>query len=82
MPLRLDNAKRRCPHDHSNPQQKTFKSRFQIDRAARSVPQTNQPERLAPGRDQIGKVGDFVSESPGDFKSVPPGDFVGIRTGW
>jgi hypothetical protein len=40
---------------------------------------TNRPERLAPRRDQIGKVGDIVSESPGDFKSVHPGDIVGIR---
>ncbi|HLH89353.1 MAG TPA: hypothetical protein VKX28_12945, partial [Xanthobacteraceae bacterium] len=40
---------------------------------------TNRPERLVPGRDQIGKVGDIVSESPGDFKSVHPGDIVGIR---
>ncbi|WP_231665097.1 hypothetical protein, partial [Ralstonia solanacearum] len=38
-----------------------------------------QLERLAPGRDQIGEVGDIVSESPGDFISVHPGDFVGIR---
>ncbi|MCP1776218.1 hypothetical protein ACVIU4_008596 [Bradyrhizobium barranii subsp. barranii] len=33
-----------------------------------------QPERLAPGRDQIGKVGDVVSESPRDF--------IGISTGF
>ncbi|OSI34392.1 hypothetical protein, partial [Bradyrhizobium canariense] len=41
---------------------------------------TSRPERLAAGRDQIGKVGDIVSESTGDFISVRLGDFVGIRT--
>ncbi|OSJ19716.1 hypothetical protein BST63_01365, partial [Bradyrhizobium canariense] len=40
---------------------------------------TSRPERLAAGRDQIGKVGDIVSESTGDFISVRLGDFVGIR---
>ncbi|WP_210263112.1 hypothetical protein, partial [Bradyrhizobium brasilense] len=40
---------------------------------------TNRPERLATGRDQIGEVGDIVSESAGDFISVRLGDFVGIR---
>ena len=49
---------------------------MRLDRCQR----TNRPERLAPGRDQSGEVGDIVSESPGDFKSVHPGDFVGIRT--
>ena len=47
------------------------------------MPNAREPqqlERLAPGRDQIGEVGDIVSESPGDFISVHPGDFVGIRT--
>ncbi|MFN5489736.1 MAG: hypothetical protein ACK5AX_33615, partial [Bradyrhizobium sp.] len=46
------------------------------------LPNAREPqqlERLAPGRDQIGEVGDIVSESPGDFISVHPGDFVGIR---
>ena len=46
------------------------------------MPNAREPqqlERLAPGRDQIGEVGDIVSESPGDFISVHPGDFVGIR---
>ncbi|WP_210263096.1 hypothetical protein, partial [Bradyrhizobium brasilense] len=46
-----------------------------LDRCQR----TNRPERLATGRDQIGEVGDIVSESAGDFKSVRLGDFVGIR---
>lgn len=31
-------------------------------------------------RDQIGKVGDIVSESPGDFTAVRLGDFIGIRS--
>ncbi|SPP93231.1 protein of unknown function [Bradyrhizobium vignae] len=47
-----------------------------LDRCQR----TSRPERLAAGRDQIGKVGDIVSESTGDFISVRLGDFVGIRT--
>ncbi|MGY4303825.1 hypothetical protein ACVIJ6_001068 [Bradyrhizobium sp. USDA 4369] len=46
-----------------------------LDRCQR----TSRPERLAAGRDQIGKVGDIVSESTGDFISVRLGDFVGIR---
>ncbi|MEH2708431.1 hypothetical protein DXU06_27540 [Bradyrhizobium elkanii] len=48
---------------------------IRLDRCQR----TNRPERLATGRDQIGEVGDIVSESAGDFISVRPGDFVGIR---
>ena len=39
----------------------------------------NQPERLNPGRDQIGKGADIVPEQVDDCKSVYPGDFVGIR---
>ncbi|WP_247542933.1 PD-(D/E)XK nuclease family protein [Bradyrhizobium sp. 146] len=46
-----------------------------LDRCQR----TSRPERLAAGRDQIGKLGDIVSESTGDFISVRLGDFVGIR---
>ncbi|QOZ36574.1 hypothetical protein XH92_37435 [Bradyrhizobium sp. CCBAU 53421] len=48
-----------------------------LDRCQR----TNRPERLATGREQIGEVGDIVSESAGDFISVRLGDFVGIRNG-
>jgi len=43
------------------------------------MPEKLPPECLVTGRDQIGKVGDIVSESPSDFISVHPGDFVGIR---
>jgi len=53
--------------------------RFTVDHAARQMPEKLPPERLVTGRDQIGKVGDIVSESPSDFTSVHPGDFVGIR---
>ncbi len=72
----------RCPHAHSNRRRrKTGSSResrltTRLDRCQR----TSRPERLAPGRDQIGKMGDIVSESTGDFTSVRLGDFVGIRT--
>jgi hypothetical protein len=44
------------------------------------MPEKLPPECLVTGRDQIGKVGDIVSESPSNFISVHPGDFVGIRT--
>jgi len=44
------------------------------------MPEKLPPECLVTGRDQIGKVGDIVSESTGDFISVRLGDFVGIRT--
>jgi hypothetical protein len=34
----------------------------------------------SPGRDEIGKVSDIVSECLGDFKSAHSGDFIGIRS--
>ncbi|WP_247454091.1 hypothetical protein, partial [Bradyrhizobium sp. CW11] len=80
MPLRLDNAIAlpTCPQQPQK--KKTGRSRdsrltTRLDRCQR----TSRPERLAAGRDQIGKVGDIVSESTGDFISVRLGDFVGIR---
>lgn len=75
MPLRLDNAKAlpTCPQQQ---QQKTGGSSRDSRLTTRlaQCQRIHRPERLAPGRDQIGKVGDIVSESP-----VHPGDFVGIR---
>ena len=68
-----------CPQQPQQ-KQKKFKPRFQVDHAARQMPEKLPPERLVTGRDQIGKVGDIVSESPSDFISVHPGDFVGIRS--
>src|SRR3954447_13174163 len=80
MPLRLGNAIAlpTCPQQPQK--KKTGRSRdsrltTRLDRCQR----TSRPERLAAGRDQIGKVGDIVSESTGDFISVRLGDFVGIR---
>src|SRR3954449_12152508 len=70
MPLRLDNAIAlpTCPQQPQK--KKTGRSRdsrltTRLDRCQR----TSRPERLAAGRDQIGKVGDIVSESTGDFIS-------------
>src|SRR5580693_5478112 len=62
MPLRLDNARAlpTCPQQQTK---KTFKPRFKIDHAASPMPETNRPERLAPGRHQIGMVGEIISES-------------------
>lgn len=81
MPLRLDNAIAlpTCPQQLQKKKAGSM-LRFQIDHAARPRQKTNRPERLATGRDQIGKVGEIVSESVGDFISVRLGDFVGIRT--
>src|SRR5713226_6984904 len=57
----------------------TIKPRFKIDLAACPMPETRQPERLAPratsnrkgGRDHLGILG--------EIKSVHPGEIVGIR---
>jgi hypothetical protein len=54
--------------------------RFKIDHAASPMPETKQPERLAPratskrngGRDHLGILG--------EIKSVHPGEIIGIRT--
>ena len=79
MPLRLDNA-RALPHAHSRKQQtkKTFKQGFKVDQAASPMPESRQPERLAPratsnrkgGRDHLGILG--------EIKSVHPGEIIGI----
>jgi hypothetical protein len=80
MPLRLDNARAlpTCPQQQTK---KTFKPRFKVDHAASPMPETRQPERLAPratsnrngGRDHLGILG--------EIKSVHPGEIIGIRTG-
>jgi hypothetical protein len=78
MPLRLDNARAlpTCPQQQQK--NKSFKSRFKIDRAALPMPKTIKPERLPPratsnrngGRDHLG--------IPGEIKSVHPGEIIGI----
>jgi hypothetical protein len=58
---------------------KPVEPRFKIDHAASPVPETRQPERLAPratsnrngGRDHLGILG--------EIKSVHPGEIIGIR---
>ena len=55
-----------------------FHAAIPIDRAGSRMPESSQNASLQ-GEDQIGKVGDIVSEFPGDFMSVHPSDFVGIR---
>ena len=58
---------------------KTFKPRFKVDHAASPMPETRQPERLAPratsnrngGRDHLGILG--------EIKSVHPGEIIGIH---
>ena len=55
-----------------------FKPRFKVDHAASPMPETRQPERLAPratsnrngGRDHLGILG--------EIKSVHPGEIIGI----
>jgi len=57
---------------------KDFKPRFKVDPAASPMPETRQPERLAPwatptrkgGRDHLGILG--------EIKSAHPGEIVGI----
>ncbi|MCW2194420.1 hypothetical protein AB7M45_007191 [Bradyrhizobium elkanii] len=80
MPLRLDNAK--CVAHMptaGTAKNKSFEPRFKIDHAAAPMPETKQPERLAPratsnrngGRDHLGILG--------EIKSVHPGEIIGIR---
>src|SRR5882757_5478340 len=83
MSLRLDNAK--CVAHMPTAEQKQQKNqfvepRFKIDHAASPMPETTQPERLAPratsnrngGRDHLGILG--------EIKSVHPGEIIGIST--
>jgi hypothetical protein len=83
MPLRLDNAKGVAHMPTAEQQQqknKPVEPRFKIDRAASPMPETRQPERLAPrarsnrngGRDHLGILG--------EIKSVHPGEIIGIST--
>ncbi|MGY4406875.1 hypothetical protein [Bradyrhizobium sp. USDA 3315] len=82
MPLRLDNAKSVAHMPTADQQQtkKGLKPRFKVDPAASPMPETKQPERLAPratsnrngGRDHLGILG--------EIKSVHPGEIIGIRS--
>jgi hypothetical protein len=81
MPLRLDNAKGVAHMPTAGAaKNKSFEPRFKIDHAASPMPETRQPERLAPratsnrkgGRDHLGILG--------EIKSVHPGEIIGIRT--
>ncbi|WP_128937038.1 hypothetical protein [Bradyrhizobium zhanjiangense] len=79
MPLHLDNAKGvahmpTAGAAENNP----FEPRFKIDHAAPPMPETRLPERLPPGRHQIGKVGEIISEYWGEIKSEYPGEIIGI----
>src|ERR1700730_13726979 len=81
MPLRLDNARAlpTCPQQKQQ-KNKSAEPRFKIDHVALPMPETRQPERLAPratsnrngGRDHLGILG--------EIKSVHPGEIVGIST--
>lgn len=53
MPLRLDNAKSvaHMPTAEQQQTKKDFKPRFKVDPAASPMPETRQPERLAPRGD-------------------------------
>jgi hypothetical protein len=83
MPLRLDNAKCVAHMPTAEQQQqknKPVEPQFKIDHAASPMPETRQPERLAPratsnrngGRDHLGILG--------EIKSVHPGEIIGIST--
>jgi hypothetical protein len=56
-----------------------FEPRFKIAPAASPMPENHQPERLAPGRHQIGMVGEIIFRILGEIKSVHPGDIIAIR---
>src|SRR4029434_948684 len=84
MPLRLDNAKGVAHMPTAGTTAATiddeaFKPRFKVDLAASPMPETRQPERLAPratsnrngGRDHLGILC--------EIKSVHPGEIVEIR---
>jgi hypothetical protein len=80
MPLRLDNAKGVAHMPTAGAaKNKSFEPRFKIDHAASPMPETRQPERLAPratsnrkgGRDHLGILG--------EIKSVHPGEIIRIR---
>ncbi|UPT92286.1 hypothetical protein HAP41_0000047955 (plasmid) [Bradyrhizobium barranii subsp. apii] len=45
------------PSQQEQQKNQPVESRFKIDHAASPMPQTRQPERFAPGRDQIGIPG-------------------------
>src|SRR6266700_4991426 len=81
MPLRLDNAKCVAHMPTAEQQQQTkkdFKPRFKVDPAASPMPETRQPERLAPratsnrngGRDHLGILGEIKSEYPGEIIGI------------
>jgi hypothetical protein len=82
MPLRLDNARAlpTCPQQEQQQTKKNFKPRFKVDPAACPMPETRQPECLAPratsnrngGRDHLGILGEIIS--------VHPGEIIGIST--
>jgi hypothetical protein len=79
MPLRLDNAKgvAHMPTARAA-KNKSFEPRFKIDHAASPMPETKQPERLAPratsnrngGRDHLGILGEIKSEYPGEIIGI------------
>jgi len=59
MPLRLDNAKG-VAH---MPRKQAVESRFKIDHAASPMPEPDSQNASRPGRHQIGRVGEIISES-------------------
>ena len=69
IPLRLDNAKGVAHMPTAGAaKNKSFEPRFKIDHAASPMPETKQPERLAPratsnrneGRDHLGILGEII----------------------
>src|SRR3984893_3854390 len=79
MPLRLDNARAlpTCPQQEQQTK-KNFKPRFKVDPAACPMPETRQPECLAPratsnrngGRDHLGILGEIISVHPGEIIGI------------
>ena len=79
MPLRLDNAKSVAHMPTAEAaEEEAFKPRFKVDHAASPMPETRQPERLAPratsnrngGRDHLGSLGEIKSEYPGEIIGI------------
>jgi hypothetical protein len=78
-PLRLDNARAlpTCPQQQTK---KTFKPRFKVDHAASPMPETRQPERLAPRATSNRNGGRHHLGILGEIKSVHPGEIIGISS--
>ena len=81
MPLRLDNAKSVAHMPTAEQKQQKnqpVEPRFKIDHAASPMPETRQPERLAPRATSNWNGG---HDHLGEINSVHAGEIIGICSG-